>query len=233
MANLSVAILGVAFALSAVAVAVFLILPLALKSGAYQGSKSPLLFFVAIGLGYIMVEITFIQRFVLFLGHPVYALTVVVFLMLLSSGIGSLLSGCRLRNPEQASWVLAFICLVLIVYAAGLPCLLGSLVGLPVVVKLAISAALLIPLGLAMGIPFPSGLRALSAGPGDGSLGTGAIEWAWAVNAGSSVLGSVVAVIIAVQFGMNVALICGVVAYLCALLLMRPSFHGSMDRVPL
>src|SRR5713101_1671751 len=86
--NLGVLVLLLVLAISVAAVLAFLILPLALQGR--RQSPIPLLYFVAVGLGYILVEIAFIQRFVLFLGHPTYALTVVIFLLLLSSGAGSL-----------------------------------------------------------------------------------------------------------------------------------------------
>ncbi len=79
--------------ISALAVLLFLIFPLlAVKAPSGSHRWLPLLYFVAIGLGYIALEITMIQRLVLFLGHPIYAMTVVVFLMLLSSGAGSFTS---------------------------------------------------------------------------------------------------------------------------------------------
>jgi len=81
-----------------------------------------------------------------------------------------------------------------------------------------ISGALLVPLGFAMGMPFPTGLRALAAIEHEG-LGGNSIEWAWAMNAASSVLGSVLAIVIAIQFGLSVTLSCGAVAYMLALLL--------------
>ena len=77
--NLGVAVLGMVLIISFAAVVLFLIVPLAVGTGGARGSAAGLLYFVAVGLGYIMVEIAFIQRFVLFLGHPTYALTVVVF----------------------------------------------------------------------------------------------------------------------------------------------------------
>ena len=82
-----------------VAVLGFLILPMVLRGRPVQRSL-PLLYFVAVGLAYILVEISCIQRFVLFLGHPTYALTVVIFLLLLSSGAGSFCrgGGCRTRR---------------------------------------------------------------------------------------------------------------------------------------
>jgi hypothetical protein len=99
-----------------------------------------------------------------------------------------------------------------------LPRLLDVMIGVPFAAKLLISGLLLIPLGFAMGMPFPSGLRALSTG--DREVQSGAVEWAWAMNAASSVLGSVLAIIIAIQFGLNATLACGAVAYIGALLLL-------------
>ena len=78
--NLGIAILGIVLVVAAVAVIVFLLLPMVLSPEARSGGGIRVLYFVAIGLGYILVEIAFIQRFVLFLGHPTYALTVVIFL---------------------------------------------------------------------------------------------------------------------------------------------------------
>jgi hypothetical protein len=149
--------------------------------------------------------------------------------MLLSSGAGSLLSHRWFRQPTRVAWAMAVIVIALPVCVVALPHLLGSLVGLPFVVKLLISAALLIPLGLAMGMPFPSGLRALSHGTSNDESNPAkhaAVEWAWAMNAASSVLGSVLAMVIAIQFGLNVTLACGAGAYLLALLLL-PTFEKA------
>jgi len=103
--------------------------------------------------------------------------------------------------------------------------LLERLVGLPFILKLLVSTGLLVPLGFAMGVPFPTGLRAVARGivgapvsPADDASGN-LVEWAWAMNAASSVLGSVLAIIIAIQFGFSVTLATGAGAYLVALLL--------------
>ncbi|HEV7217503.1 MAG TPA: hypothetical protein VGN39_01425 [Terriglobales bacterium] len=223
--NLGVAVLLMVLAISLVAVFAFLITPLAIGGGRNHAPVLPLLYFVAIGLGYIIVEITFIQRFVLFLGHPTYALTVVVFLLLLSSGAGSLLSKRWLRDATRLWLPLSMIVVVLLFYVAVLPRLLDFLVGLPFVAKLLVSAGLLVPLGFIMGTPFPTGLRTLArfrntvqmSNQSDASQGP--IEWAWALNAGASVLGSVTAILVAIQFGLNITLTCGAAAYSLALLL--------------
>ena len=228
--NLGVAVLGMVLAISLLAVLAFLVLPLAMGGRGQQARPVRLLYFIAVGLGYILVEIAFIQRFVLFLGHPVYALTVVVFLLLLSSGAGSMVSRSWLAETNRIWLPLLLTAAVLLLYVAVLPGLLGRLVGLPFPAKLLVSAALLVPLGFAMGMPFPTGLRALAGGrssepTADASSGN-LVEWAWAMNAASSVLGSVLAIIIAIQFGLNVTLASGAAAYLVALLLtttLRPA----------
>ncbi len=224
--NLGVLVLLLVLVISVAAVAGFLILPLALQRG--RQSPLPLFYFVAVGLGHILVEIAFIQRFVLFLGLPTYALTVVIFLLMLSSGAGSLMSRRWLLRTELV-WiplVLAIIALASDVFF--LPHLLASWVGLSFAYRLAISGILLAPLGFVMGMPFPTGLRALAAGP-HGNVPDGednAVEWAWAMNAAASVLGSVLAMLIAIEFGLNVTLACGAAAYLLALLLL-PSLRSQ------
>ena len=224
--NLGVAVLGMVLIISVIAVLAFLVIPLALRQRRQERSVR-LLYFVAVGLGYIMVEIAFIQRFVLFLGHPTYALTVVVFLLLLSSGAGSLASRRWLGQTRSAWLPLTIIVAALLLYVFILPGLLNSLVGVAFITKLVISAALLAPLGFAMGMPFPTGLRALASISADSREsqtnhgGENTVEWAWAMNAASSVLGSVLAIVIAIEFGLNITLACGAGAYLVALMLTR------------
>jgi len=219
--NLGVAVLAMLLIISFAAVLGFLVIPLGWRGRPRHQSAIPLLYFVAIGLGYILVEIAFIQRFVLFLGHPTYALTVVVFLLLLSSGMGSLASRRWLSNLQRAWIPLALITCGLLLYVITLPAVLAVLVGMPFTAKLAVSAGLLAPLGFAMGMPFPTGLRALTSPPAtadrDGSA-ENAVEWAWAMNAGASVLGSVLAMVIAIQFGLNATLACGAASYISAIL---------------
>jgi len=167
---------------------------------------------------------------VLFLGNPTYALTVVIFLLMLASGAGSMVSRKWLSRPSRVKIPLVAIVAALLVYVGVLQRLLGALVGLPFLLKLMVSAIVLVPLGFAMGMPFPTGLRWLAGakveaedatvGSADGAPSQGnAIEWAWAMNAASSVLGSVLAILIAIHVGLNLTLTCGALAYLLALLL--------------
>ncbi|MGA2745658.1 MAG: hypothetical protein ABSE44_13275 [Candidatus Sulfotelmatobacter sp.] len=227
--NLGVLVLLLVLVISLVAVLVFLILPLILRTAAKtrrdRQSPLPLLYFVAVGLGYILVEIAFIQRFVLFLGHPTYALTVVIFLLMLSSGAGSLFS--RLWLPRTSlGWVpLVLVIVTLLADVLFLPGRLAALVGLDFGYRLLVSGVLLIPLGFVMGMPFPTGLRALAVlpapeFPAEPGASDNSVEWAWAMNAAASVLGSVLAMVIAIQFGLTATLACGAAAYFAALLLM-------------
>jgi spermidine synthase len=217
--NLGVAVLGMLLLISVAAVLGFLLLPMMIGAGR-SGRHSRLFYFVAIGLGYILVEVSFIQRFVLFLGHPTYALTVVVFLMLLSSGAGSFASRKWISETARIWLPLVTVALALLVYAVVLPSILNSLVGARFGVKLLASGVLLVPLGFSMGMPFPTGLRALCH-PGSGSAEANEVEWAWAMNAAASVLGSVLAIVIAMEYGLTATLVCGAGAYLAAALL-RP-----------
>jgi hypothetical protein len=227
--NLGVVVLGMVFVISAVAVLVFLVAPMMLGGGRVRRTL-PLLYFVYVGLGYILVEIAFIQRFVLFLGHPTYALTVVIFLLLLSSGAGSLSSRRWLSSTGRAWIPLVLLMSAIALYTWGLAGLLTWLIGLPFLAKLFVSGAVLVPLGFAMGMPFPTGLRALATSAdlelpasemGEApNTAENSVEWAWAMNAAASVLGSVLAMVIAIHFGLNVTLACGGVAYLLALALL-------------
>src|SRR5262249_42609736 len=144
-------------------------------------------------------------RFVLFLGHPTYALTVVVFLLLLSSGAGSVSAQRRLPASSRLAHLLALIAGLILLSVLALPAMLSAGIGLPFPAKLIISAAVLLPLGFFMGMPFPTGLRRVQT-----------VEWAWALNAAASVLGSVMAMVVAIHFGLTVTLVCAATAYLIA-----------------
>src|SRR5580765_6433883 len=128
--NLGVVVLGMLLIISIVAVLAFLILPLALhrrhENDGHRTSIVALLFFIAVGFGYILVEISLIQRFVLFLGHPTYALTVVVFLLLLSSGFGSVAARRWISDSNRILPLIGFIAALILLNVLLLPSLLSS-----------------------------------------------------------------------------------------------------------
>ncbi|HEX5435273.1 MAG TPA: hypothetical protein VFY05_13630 [Candidatus Angelobacter sp.] len=206
--NLGVVVLGMLLIISVLAVLAFLILPLALhgrQAGTIRPPLPALLYFIALGFGYILVEISLIQRFVLFLGHPTYALTVVVFLLLLSSGAGSIAARQYISGGRTLLALLSIITAVIALDLVLVPWLLSTTVGYAFLLKLLLSGLILIPLGFLMGMPFPTGLRLVNT-----------VEWAWALNAAASVLGSVMAMVIAIHFGLTITLACAALAYFFA-----------------
>ena len=150
---------------------------------------------MAVGLGYILVEIAFIQRFVLFLGHPTYALTVVIFLLMLSSGAGSLFSRRWLPRTEMAWMPLVLVIVALLARCILLPRRAGRLGRPGFGYRLVVSGVLLAPLGFVDGNAVPHGLaRAGGAlrprmSAAERLTSDNAVEWAWAMNAAASVLG--------------------------------------------
>ena len=167
---------------------------------------STLAYFGLIGLGFLFIEIPLAQRFILFLGQPIYGLTVVLFALLLFSGLGSWASP-RLPYPMA----LAVLVAVVLVYPLLLPrffdLFLGGTLGLRVVV----AVAALAPLGFLLGVPFPRGLGWLER------RAPGLIPWAWGVNGAASVIASVSAALLALSFGFSWVLIAGAICYAGAL----------------
>jgi hypothetical protein len=159
-----------------------------------------------------LIEVGLIQKFVLFLGHPTYALTVVIFSLLTSSGLGSFASRRLLGNDEgRLIKVLGCVALLAALLAFLVSGLLSALVWLPLPLKMAMTVALLAPLGFAMGMPFPTALRRLER------MHAPSVRWAWSLNAASSVLGSVGALVCAIYLGLVQTLVIGGLFYLAAL----------------
>jgi hypothetical protein len=139
--------------------------------------------------------------------------------MLLASGAGSIVARRWMSgsDPRKVRWALGAIAAIIVLYLFLLPPMLTSLVGLGFVTKLFLTGLLLIPLGFVMGMPFPTGLQVVAFAREESA----ATEWAWAINAAASVFGSVLAMVIAINFGLGATLACGAVAYLAALALTR------------
>jgi hypothetical protein len=201
-------------AISIVATIVILALPpLVLRSSlpSAPGAKRALLYFLFIGAGYILIQVALIQKFVLFLGHPTYALTVIIFSMLLSSGIGSFVSKRLIGRLVSLPVVLIFVAGAVLVLAFAVGPVSESGVALPLPLKILIAVAMIAPVGFAMGMPFPTGLTLLE------KMMPPAVRWAWSVNAASSVLGSAAAMFLAIYLGLKMTLCIGGFFYLLAL----------------
>ncbi len=213
--NKAVPLLFGLMAISLIATMLILVAPplvLGARLPMHRGVRGFLIYFLFIGAGYILIEVGLIQKFVLFLGHPTYALTVVIFSMLVSSGLGSFLSTRLLgRNEGRLIKALGLIALLTALLAVVLSGLLSALVWLPLPLKMAMTVALIAPLGFVMGMPFPTGLKRLE------EWHAPSVRWAWSLNAASSVLGSVGALICAIYLGLVQTVIIGGVFYLAAL----------------
>ena len=186
-------------------------LPLALMRDTELPSLGSLSYFVAIGLGFMLVEVVLIQRFVLFLGFPTYALSVVLASLLVFSGVGSLLTS-RTRDPRGGvSLALSLAVAWIALSAAALEPLLRLGVGWPFALRLAVTFAVIAPLGVALGAAMPFGLQRFRA------LHPTSVAYAWGVNGVASVLASVLGVAIAVNFGFVAASLAGLACYAFAL----------------
>lgn len=180
-----------------------------------KGSVSAMAYFGALGLGFMLVEIGAFQRLMLFLGHPELSLSVVLATILVSAGVGSAWTRrVALEHSGAALQRCVLAILAAIVIAAfAWPALFGALVGLERPLRVVVAVLALAPVGLLLGTAMPLGLRRLANGRGE------LIPWAWGVNGATSVLGSVLAMVIAINNGFTVTLLVGAGVYLLALAL--------------
>lgn len=173
-------------------------------------------YFVALGLGYITVEVCLIQRLGLFVGRPEYALSVVLGSMLVSSGVGSLLSTRWSARPGRAApAALAVAALLIVAHAELVPAVTEALLGMSLSGRMAVAALLIFPLGCALGMPLPLGLRATP------ERADRLRAWVFGLNCGASVVGSTLAVILSSSIGFGATLEVAAAVYLLAALVVR------------
>lgn len=177
-----------------------------------RGLQSPLarpmlVYFSALGIGYIFVQIVLIQRFTLFIGYPTSAITTTIFSMLLFSAVGSLLSRRWIDSPARLRVALIAVVIAVGVYIVALPPLFQALLHLPDAARMAVSVLIIAPLALLMGMPFPTGLRQL------GMHGAELVPWAWGMNGVFSVVGSTLVIIISMASTFTVAMACAALFY--------------------
>ncbi|MEP6820225.1 MAG: hypothetical protein ABJA18_11870 [bacterium] len=180
--------------------------------GSYAGS---LIYFAALGFGFIAVELALLQNLTLLLGHPIFTLSVLLFTLLAMGGIGSVLSP---RVPIRVACLA--VAAIGAVEAIALPRLVPILLPLPLWARIGIAIMLIAPLGLGMGMPFPRGLRET----GRGTLP--APPFYWGLNGVMSVIGSVTTVFVALMIGFQAAMLMGSVCYVLAALASRPAFRA-------
>jgi hypothetical protein len=213
--NLAVPTLFSLLGVSLAAVFVTLALPpflLGVRLPRSPGVPVFLLYFLCLGAGYILVQVGLIQKLVLLLGHPTYALTVVIFSMLISSGLGSYFSRKLVRGDDHRLCVaLATIAATIAVLAFAVAPVVTAAAGLALPLKVVLAIAIIAPAGFGMGIALPSGLTRLE------HWHPPSVRWAWSLNAASSVLGSCGAIFLAIYIGLCNTLLIGAALYLIAM----------------
>ena len=209
---LEIGYLIVAVTLAQIVLAAFVLILLPLFKGAARADTTSwtLLYFGALGVGYMFVEMIFIQRFVLYFGNPIYATAAVIGTMLISSGAGSYLSA-RVSLTSSVLWkTVILVAASIALYAIILTQLLHSTISLPIEAKAVLSFVIIAPPAVVMGMPFPLGLRFLS-GRSDAQ-----IAWAWGINGCMSVVSTALAMMLAVEAGFHVVMMCAAGAYAVA-----------------
>jgi Spermine/spermidine synthase domain len=210
-------------------VCVFLPLLMTVRKLPSKGMWSFFLFFAAIGIGFMMIEISQMQRLAIFLGHPTYSLSVVLFTLLLSSGIGSYLTGKISQTEILKSGMVCLLLLLLTVSLFGVTTvsMIKYFEGSSTPIRILVSALILAPMGFCLGTAFPLGMRMASLKLPEMS------PWFWGVNGAASVWSSIVAVMVAILWGISISFWIGfasyTLAFLAFLLMKRIGLQGLRD----
>ncbi len=172
-------------------------------------------YFLLLGFAFLFIEIAFIQKFILFLSHPLYAVAVVLSAFLVFAGLGSAWSRSferrlQSRKGSPVALAVAGIAFFALLYLFVLPAVFNSLIGLPDAAKIAISVLLIAPLAFCMGMPFPLGLARVSESAPE------FVPWAWGINGFASVVSAVLATLLAIRFGFNAVVVAALVMYALA-----------------
>ncbi len=164
-------------------------------------------YFTALGFGYMFLEIVFIKYFVLYLGHPIYSITTVISVMLISSGIGSYYSSRFKTNQQVLVKITGLITALILFYAFIIGVFLSSTVGLPISIRILFSIVIIALPAFFMGMPFPLGLKIVDA------IKKSDVPWAWGINGCVSVISVSLAAIIAVEMGFMALMLFAALAY--------------------
>ncbi len=178
-------------------------------------NKKHLIYFFAIGLSYLFIEIVLIQKFILFLGHIIFSSSTIIFSMLLFSGLGALYS--QRYNVNKLRKILFILFISAIIYIFLLNYFFDLFISFNLILKIILSIIITAPLGFFMGFPFPLGIRMLKKE---------IIPWAWAVNGSASVLSSILAILIALFTGYNFVLFLGGLLYLLCLIFINKKLRS-------
>jgi len=190
----------------------FIILPL-FHLGWKKGNKSwVVLYFTALGFGYMFLEIVFIKYFALYLGQPIYSIATVISVMLISSGIGSYCSSLLKTHQKTLLKITGIISGIILVYVIFIGTFLSSTVGFPIAVKTTLACLIIALPSFFMGMPFPIGLKIVD------SIKKSDVPWAWGINGCVSVISTSLAVITAVELGFIAMMLIAALSYALAFL---------------
>ena len=186
------------------------------KKKAAGRRKNIIIYFLAIGLAFLFIEIAFIQKFTLILSQPLYAVAVALCAFLIFSGLGSLYIQRRMKTastsiiPALLRRSVMMIGLIIVIYIVLLPLISSTIMALPETARIISAFVLAAPLAFFMGMPFPLGMATLQ------QTSPNLIPWAWGINGCASVLSAILAVLLAIEIGFNGVMLCAVVLYLIA-----------------
>jgi hypothetical protein len=195
---------------------ILIMLPLRLcKRPANQPAIVPVfIYFSSIGLGFLLLEISFMQKFLLFLHHPLFAASVILTAFLIFAGLGSACTKnlLQLNAPQKIlNWAICLLIIIGVGYIPLLDYLFAALMGRPIQLKIIITILLIAPLSFCMGMPFPLAINRLN------SFAPELIPWAWAVNGCASVISAVLAMLLAINFGFTMVIFTALAFYTVAL----------------
>ena len=209
----------------------FIVLPL-MKSDVRQASGTvryaSLLYFSSLGAGFILFELVFVQVFMKLVGYPVHTYALVIFTLLFGAGIGSTLSRPLGISPA-ARWSWPFVGIVLYgaVLAVSYPFVFDRFLAASDGVRMAVAAALILPLAFCLGVPFPLGILLAEQQP------RGAVAWAWGLNGLFTVIGSLASVLLGLTIGFQATILVAVAIYMGAFLafaVLRAAVMGVHQR---
>jgi len=223
--NLAIPTLFSLVGVSLLATLITLVLPplvMRKKISSGSGASRFLPYFLFLGAGYILVQVALIQKLVMFLGHPIYALNVVVFSMLVASGLGSYFSARWIAGKDSRLLAVLFgVAGAVTLMALITGPVTSAAVGWPLFARIVVTMGIVAPPAFLMGMPFPSGLTRLER------WHSPAVRWAWSLNAAASVLGSAGAIFIALYLGLRATMLTGAIFYLLAWLTVRLTRRGA------
>jgi predicted membrane-bound spermidine synthase len=220
--------------ISIIAVIITVIVPL---RGAISSCSRPLvvrgtLYFSLIGMGFMLAEIALLQRFSVYLGHPIYSLSVSLFSLILSTGLGSLASDRIPLNGRGRllAWAGLLVTYILVMNQL-LPVIFNHTTSQERLIRILISIAVIMPLGFLLGFAFPTGMRLVEA------VDSRPTPWFWGINGATGVLASVLAIMSSMALGIKATMLISALCYLTlvpvALALLRmkqPNPEASMVR---